>query len=125
MKGSIMTEKIRRRGVITPEAYEADILRYATAGDLMSPIPEGQLPLPAVNEADDLSVCAQLMGQNAVTALLVLDKEDGKTIKGIVQARDILKYYSEQKQAEQLYDSPARTRRWMVRTRRVIRRQPA
>lgn len=35
MKGSIMTEKIRRRGVSTPEAYEPDALQHINAGEVM------------------------------------------------------------------------------------------
>ncbi|MBS1911989.1 MAG: chloride channel protein [Bacteroidetes bacterium] len=35
MRGSIMTEKIERRGVRTPQAYEPDILRSVTVGQVM------------------------------------------------------------------------------------------
>jgi H+/Cl- antiporter ClcA/CBS domain-containing protein len=34
MKGSIMTEKIRRRGIRTPEVYEPDVLLSLTAGSV-------------------------------------------------------------------------------------------
>lgn len=121
MEGSIMTEKIRRRGVATPENYEADLLQLHNASLLMKPVPEGQAPLPAVSEDDNLSLCVQLMGKTNVTALLVTDPDNADTVKGIILATDIMKYYSEQKLAESDYDSPARTRRWMVRTRRVIK----
>ena len=120
MKGSIMTEKIRRRGVHAPDVFEADILRYASVREIMIPVPEGQTALPTISELADLSICVQSMGQLGVTAMCVLDGTDGHTVRGIVQARDILKYYSEEKAGEQLYGSPARTRRWMVRTRRAI-----
>jgi CIC family chloride channel protein len=121
MEGSIMTEKINRRGVATPDNYEADLLQLSTAGALMVPVPEGLSALPAVAENDSLSICVQLMGKTNVTALFVADKDDIREVKGVIYARDILKHYSEQKLAEGLYDSPARTRRWMVRTRRIVR----
>ncbi|MCK7556472.1 chloride channel protein [Chitinophaga sedimenti] len=35
MKGSIMTEKIRRRGVSTPEAYEPDVLQHIPTSAVM------------------------------------------------------------------------------------------
>ena len=120
MKGSIMTEKIRRRGVSTPDAYESDLLRHTNAGALMKPVPAGQALLPVVREDDTLSTCVQLMGQRSVTALFVVDGTDGKTVIGMIGARDILQHYSEQKRAEQQFDSPARTRRWMIRTRKAI-----
>ncbi len=37
MKGSIMTEKIRRRGVRTPDVYEPDALLALSAGDITVP----------------------------------------------------------------------------------------
>lgn len=36
MKGSIMTEKIRRRGISTPQAYEPDILQHLRVADGMA-----------------------------------------------------------------------------------------
>lgn len=122
MEGSIMTEKINRRGVATPDNFEADLLQQAHAGSIMKEVPENQLPLPAVREKDNLSICVQLMGQTAVTALLVVADDDESKVKGILYATDILKFYSQQKQEESLYESPAGVRRWMVRTRKVIKR---
>lgn len=120
MDGSIMTEKIKRRGVPTPENYEADLLQLHLAAQLMKPIPKGQQPLPAVSEDDDLSICVQMMGKNATDALFVTDKNHPSQVNGMIYAKDILRYYSEQKEAESMYESPARTRRWMVRARRVV-----
>ncbi|MBI2282450.1 MAG: chloride channel protein [Bacteroidetes bacterium] len=37
-KGSIMTEKIQRRGVRTPHSYEPDVLRTINAGDLVKKV---------------------------------------------------------------------------------------
>ncbi len=120
MKGSIMTEKIRRRGVQTPDVYEADLLRYACAKELMVPVAADQPALPAVSETEDLSSCVQLMGQNDLTSLLVTSALNPKEVKGIIHAKDIMKYYSNEKQSVHQYDSPARTKRWMVRARQMV-----
>ncbi len=120
MEGSIMTEKIIRRGVQAPENYEADLLQLHLAGQLMKEVPKGQEALSAVSEDDNLSVCVQIMGKMNATALFVMDKDHMTQVKGIIYARDIMQYYSEQKEADSAYDSPARTRRWMVRARRVV-----
>lgn len=39
LKGSIMTEKIHRRGVRTPDAYEPDVLQNVNAEDIMQDVP--------------------------------------------------------------------------------------
>ncbi|MBS1644286.1 MAG: chloride channel protein [Bacteroidetes bacterium] len=122
MEGSIMTEKINRRGVATPENYEPDLLQQAHAGSIMKVVPENQQALPSVREKDNLSYCVQLMGQTGVTALMVMDDHDESILKGILYATDIMKFYSQQKQEESYFESPAGVRRWMVRTRKVIKR---
>lgn len=122
MEGSIMTEKINRRGVATPENYEPDMLQQAHAGSIMKVVPEHQQALPSVHEKDSLSYCVQLMGQTGVTALMVMDDHDESILKGILYATDIMKFYSQQKQEESYFESPAGVRRWMVRTRKVIKR---
>lgn len=35
MKGTIMTEKIKRRGIFTPDAYEPDVLQQMNVGEVM------------------------------------------------------------------------------------------
>ena len=39
MKGTIMTEKIQRRGVLTPDAYQPDILQRMKVGEVMAYLP--------------------------------------------------------------------------------------
>jgi len=117
MKGTIMTEKIRRRGVQTPEHYERDLLRYTRAGKLMKTATDEPGVLPVVHEQDDLGFCMQVMGKNEVTAVCVMSRLNH--VAGVLYAKDILKYYSDQKAAEELYGSPVRTKRWMIRSRKV------
>lgn len=122
MEGTIMTEKIRRRGISTPDAYETDVLRHSTAKELMIAATDLTQELPSVHENDDLSTCMQMMGQFSVVKLTVLDAEVEGLIKGTITAEDIMSYYSELKRAGDRFDAPAATKRWMVRTRRAIRR---
>jgi chloride channel protein, CIC family len=120
MKGTIMTEKIRRRGVSTPGDYEPDLLRHTRVKELLTPVKDVPESLPSVNENDDLGLCITVMGQYAVSSLLVTDQEKQGTIKGMVTAAAIMRYYGEQQQAAHRYAAPARTKRWMVRTRNML-----
>jgi CIC family chloride channel protein len=121
MKGSIMTEKINRRGVKTPDTYEPDALRAVSVRELLTPA-EGVVAVsPACNASDDAGLAAEMMGQyNTETIAVKDDLEDGKII-GVITARSVLQYYSHQRQKEQDYQSPASTRRIMVRGRRILK----
>lgn len=119
MKGTIMTEKIRRRGISTPDSFESDLLRRTTANKVM--VQSAAMPVGEnyVDKNESLSVCIQMMGALSATVLIVVDDEDNGKQVGIITASDIIKYYSEQKRAEERFDAPPRTKRWMVRTRRI------
>lgn len=118
MEGSIMTEKIRRRGVSTPDSYHPDPLTHARVKDVARPASETDR-YPRIGEEEQLDVCVQLMGKLGAPALLVTDSEDPAVITGKVTAMDIVRYYGELKSEDQKFESPARTRRWMVRARKV------
>ncbi|HLX65917.1 MAG TPA: chloride channel protein, partial [Puia sp.] len=122
MKGSIMTEKINRRGVKTPDTYEPDALRAVTVRELLRPADGAAIAvLPACNASDDAGLAAEMMGQyNTETVAVKDDLEDGKII-GVITARSILQYYSHQRQKEQDYQSPARTRRILAHGRRILK----
>jgi len=120
MKGTIMTEKIRRRGINTPDAYESDLLTHTTVKEVMVPATDLAEGKPAVSENDDLSICVQLMGRYSVPALSVMEDGAAGSVKGMVTAQDIMHYYSEQKSADQRFDAPVRTKRLLVRTRKII-----
>lgn len=119
MKGSIMTEKIRRRGVSTPESYHPDILMHAYAKDLIKPF-EGSETYPYVKDNTTLDICVQYMGKFGVSTLLIVDANNPDSVKGKITAMDIINFYSNYKISEQHLNAPARTKRWMVRTRRVL-----
>ncbi len=118
MKGSIMTEKIRRRGVSTPDSYESDLLRHTTAKEIMTPVSETTTAVHAIRENDDLGAGLQLMGQYGVNELLVMD-DDGH-VKGMLNANSLIKFYSDQRAVAERYEAPVSTKRFMVQTRRLI-----
>jgi CIC family chloride channel protein len=123
MKGTIMTEKILRRGVNAPDTYEPDVLQgkkvlqlYTPSGDL--------LPKPAhvVYGDDDAATAVSLMGQSGVDTLVVLkDREDTRVI-GTISAAAIMHYYWEQRGRKAEFHSPLVTRKWMLRGRKLIHR---
>ena len=121
MKGSIMTEKIQRRGVKTPDAYEPDILQNVAVSKLLVPIKTEPTPVHSIYASDDAGLAAELMGKYNTDSLTVLDdKEEGK-ILGIVTAKSLLAFYSRHRQKEQNYQSPARTRRILAQGRKLLR----
>jgi CIC family chloride channel protein len=121
MKGSIMTEKIHRRGVRTPDVYEPDTLRAVTVRDLLTPADGLIASFPACHASDDAGLAAEMMGQYHTESIAVKDDQEEGKILGVITARSILQYYSHQRQKEQDYQSPARTRRIMVQGRRIFR----
>lgn len=118
MKGSIMTEKILRRGVKTPDAYEPDILRNVAVRELVVPASADAVSEYFINATDDAGVAAEMMGKYTVDSLLV---KDGERVIGSVTARALLDYYSRQRQKEVQYESPAATRRILVQGRKLLR----
>jgi H+/Cl- antiporter ClcA len=121
MKGSIMTEKIQRRGVKTPDAYEPDILRTVTVRDLVVPVKTESAPFQWINASDDAGLAAEWMGKHNTDRLAVRDDKDGGRLIGIITARSLLAFYSRQRQKEQYYQSPASTRRILVHGRKLLR----
>ncbi|HEV7621471.1 MAG TPA: chloride channel protein, partial [Flavisolibacter sp.] len=122
MKGSIMTEKIIRRGVRTPESYEPDVLKGITVTKLLSPYSEMDESLPFIYAHEDVGWAAEMMGKFHTDVLLVRDKRKKGEITGIIKASSIMEYYSDQKQSEHIYDSPARTKRLLVHGRKLWQR---
>ena len=119
MKGTIMTEKILRRGVRTPDSYEPDILKTINVEKLVNTsITETKEP-HFVFMKDDVGWAAELMGKYNVDCLAVKENNEDDKITGVITAEDILKYYSLQKQKEHVFESPGRTRRILVHGRKL------
>ncbi|SDG37744.1 chloride channel protein [Chitinophaga filiformis] len=83
MKSSIMTEKINRRGVPTPDAYEPDILRELNVEEVMDK------NAPIVRE--DESIREVLEGSAAKVqdgyGAVILDKDD--KVRGAINLKDL------------------------------------
>jgi len=122
MKGSIMTEKIQRRGVKTPDAYEPDILQGVTVRQLLTPLTTTISDAPYVYATDDVGFAAEMMGACQTATLLVLDHKNTRKPAGIITAQAILAYYSQGKQKEHAYDSPGRTKRILVQGRKWLQK---
>lgn len=122
MKGSIMTEKIERRGVQTPHSYEPDILHAVNVKDLMTAGESPTSHIHSVYITDDAGIAAEQMGKYNVEQLSVIDKKDPAKIIGSITAASILRYYSQEKQKEHKYESPRKTRELMVTGRKLAKK---
>ncbi|MEO5595343.1 MAG: chloride channel protein, partial [Chitinophagaceae bacterium] len=122
MKGSIMTEKIQRRGVQTPDSYEPDILQTTNVELLVTPMPVETENMPYVYTTDDIGLAAEMMGKYSQDTLLVLDNKKSRKPVGIVTTASVMEFYSNQKQKDHQYDSPNRTRRLMVQGRKLVKK---
>ncbi|MBS1669243.1 MAG: chloride channel protein [Bacteroidetes bacterium] len=120
--GSIMTEKINRRGVRTPDSFEPDPLQTTTVAKLLEPATKEIQDNPFVYMNDDAGKAAELIGKFNKEALLVLDNRQNHKAVGMVTAFSILKYYSQNKQQQHRYHSPGHTKRIMVRGRKWIKK---
>lgn len=83
MKSSIMTEKINRRGVPTPDAYEPDILRELNVEEVMDK------NVPAVRMEENIREVLEASAakvQNGYGAI-ILDKED--KVRGAINLKDL------------------------------------
>jgi chloride channel protein, CIC family len=121
MEGSIMTEKIKRRGVHAPDAFQPDVLQSIPVAAFLTKAKNTDSHLPHIYDSDDLGFAAEMMGKYNLHRLLVL-KDDGHEIAGVIQSASILNYYSEQKQKDHTYESPGKTKRIMVRGRQIFKK---
>jgi len=98
------------------------VLQTINVEQLVTPIPEGMQHEAYVYMKDDVGLAAEMMGKYNRENLLVLDNKANRKSVGIITNTAILKYYSDQKQREHIYNSPARTRKLMVQGRKFIRK---
>lgn len=124
MKSSIMTEKIKRRGIHAPHSYHPDILQSVpVAGFLEKTEDASHLHLPHILKTDDLSFAAEMMGRYSTDRLLVMEDGNNKTISGVITSEAILSYYSNQKSKDHTYESPGKTKRILVQGRKLFIRR--
>lgn len=122
MEGSIMTEKINRRGVKTPDSFEPDVLLSISVAELMSEMTAEAHSLPYVYATEDAGLAAEMMGEHNLEKLLVLESRDKKQAVGVISSSTILKYYSSQKLKDKVYESPTGTRKIMVHGRKLLKK---
>jgi H+/Cl- antiporter ClcA len=120
MEGSIMTEKIKRRGINAPHSYHPDILQSVPVAGFLSKTDKNHLHLPHILKTDDLSFAAEMMGRYSTNKLLVVEDQDDMTVSGIITSEAILNYYSSQKQKDLNYESPGKTKRILVQGRKLF-----
>ncbi|RAJ75098.1 H+/Cl- antiporter ClcA [Chitinophaga dinghuensis] len=128
MKGSIMTEKIERRGVAAPNSYEPDILQRLKVADIMETMPE---PVGAINTSvfvypdAPLSNAVDLISLHKLDILPVLNPADN-TLSGLLTPARILDAYSNSRNAaeqyQQVFSIRRRRNRLLIRSRHLFSR---
>ncbi|PSL36172.1 chloride channel protein [Chitinophaga ginsengisoli] len=83
MKSSIMTEKINRRGVPTPDAYEPDILRELNVEEVMDK------NVPTTREDESISTILEASAEKTQNeyGAIVLDKDN--KVRGAINLKDL------------------------------------
>lgn len=136
MENTIMTEKIARRGVYTPDAYEPDVLRRITVAQVIGKgrkiAKEGlvsiedltQKNLPLLKDNDPLSKAVELMASSGEELLLVSSSNNLEKVIGILTYKDVLyayKLYHQENQEAGVNLSLRRQRiKLMVKSRKLI-----
>ena len=116
-----MTEKIQRRGVKTPDAFEPDILQGVAVRQLAVPLAAEPMPEQYIYASEDAGLAAEMMGRYNTNSLTVKDDKDGDKVIGMVTAHGLLQFYSDQREKERHYQSPSRTKRMMAHGRKLFR----
>ncbi|SHK97722.1 H+/Cl-antiporter ClcA [Chitinophaga jiangningensis] len=129
MKGTIMTEKIQRRGVATPDAYEPDILQRLKAADVMASARQEEDAKDTeiyVYPDTPLHIAVALMSEYKLTSLPVLNTADN-TLTGIITPALVFDAYTNFRQTgnqhQQVISVKRRRNKLLVRGRHLFNRQ--
>jgi CIC family chloride channel protein len=133
MENTIMTEKIARRGIYTPDAYEPDILRRITVSQVLGKLNTIQEQIinellkrefPILKPNDPLSKAVELMASSGEEHLPVVLNNDSNEIIGLLTYKDILhayKLYHKENQEVGINLSLKRQRlKMMIRSRKLM-----
>lgn len=104
MENTIMTEKIARRGIYTPDAYEPDILRRIVVAQVLGKgkkTPQQttvmeellQRNTPTISPNDPLSKAVELMAIHGEEVLPIISSENSKEVIGMLSYNDVLHAY--------------------------------
>ncbi|MNL41452.1 hypothetical protein D3C87_1638600 [compost metagenome] len=99
-----MTEKIARRGIYTPDAYEPDVLRRITVAEVMDKdhkmmdqvydlIEHRKKNLPVLKENDPLSKAVELLALSGKEPLPVIALGQSDQVIGLLTYKDVLHAY--------------------------------
>jgi hypothetical protein len=129
MKSSIMTEKINRRGVITPDRYEPDVLQSMQVAEVMDEDPlaiqQAELTRYYVYPETRLGLAIDLMGRYDTELIPVVTRENKKKIVGIINPSLIFAAYRRHRHANENQRSISLKRKgyeMMVKGRQRFRR---
>lgn len=114
MKGSIMTEKIQRRGVLTPDAFEPDVLQTLKVETVMEPVKDPsslQFQTIYVYPESSVSLAMDIMGRYGLSQLAVVNRENKKEIKGLLTAVSIFAAYRRHRMSNLQYQRAISVRR--------------
>lgn len=114
MKGSIMTEKIQRRGVPTPDAYEPDVLQALRVENVMEPAKDPaaiQYQTIYVYPESSLSLAMDIMGRYGLSQIFVVNKENKQEVKGLLTATSIFAAYRKHRMSNLQYQRAISVRR--------------
>ncbi len=135
MENTIMTEKIARRGVFTPDAYEPDVLKRITIAQVLGKDSAAAVKsysiealiekaLPLLKDSDMLFRAVELMASTGEEFLPVYASSDPKVIVGVLSYKDVLqgyKIYHKENQEAGINLSLRRQRiKFMIRSRRLM-----
>lgn len=106
MKTTIMTEKIQRRGVFTPDKYEPDVLQNLSVEMVMEKN-EKEVPLAFqtiyVYPESRLGLAIDIMGRYNISSLPVVNKNNKQEVVGLLTAQMILQGYRENRRGNDAY----------------------
>src|SRR5690606_10961068 len=83
MKGTIMTEKIQRRGILTPDAYEPDILQRMKVGEVMAYL------TPQISIHQSINDVRKWVEQNKPDRHMLVVKDENGNLAGLLRLKDL------------------------------------
>ncbi|NIG53005.1 chloride channel protein [Chitinophaga sp. Cy-1792] len=126
MKGSIMTEKIQRRGVATPHSFEPDVLSQLPVSEAMANASQEDEQVDTavyIYPTAKLNQAVELISAYKLPVLPVLNPDDN-TLIGIVTPQTIFNAYTEFRQAgdryQQVISIKRRRNKLLVRGKKIF-----
>ncbi len=87
MRNTIMTEKIKRRGITLPDSYHPDVLAITTVEEILEPLERKRFII--IKESESVNTLRQLLADGYDKNTIVVVKDDGITLSGIVKTSNV------------------------------------